>query len=91
MEAIRSIIEAEYGVSVSVKSWRSQRSRAAFALLARRVAAVSWPAIGKHLALSETGARRFALDAAKLERNDPHFREELEQLLMKINECGMRA
>jgi putative transposase len=43
LEAIRSVIEAEHGVSVSVKSWRSQRVRAAFALLARRVAAAPWP------------------------------------------------
>jgi REP element-mobilizing transposase RayT len=56
LEAIRSVIEAECGVAVSVKSWRSQRARAAFALLARRVAAAPWPVIGKQLTMSETGA-----------------------------------
>lgn len=91
VEAIRSVIEAEYSVSVAVKSWRSQRARAAFALLARRITAAPWPAIGRHLGMSETGARRFALDAANLEREDTRFREEVERVVMKINECGMRA
>ncbi len=91
LESIRSIIEAEYGVSVGVKTWRSKRARAVFALVARRVRSAPWPAIGRHLGMSETGVRRLALDAAKVERQDRRLREEIERMMTRISECGMRV
>ena len=69
--------------------WRSKRARAVFALVARRVRSAAWPAIGRHLGMSETGVRRLALGAAKVERQDRRLREEIERMMTKISECGM--
>jgi hypothetical protein len=41
--------------------------------------------------MSETGARRLALDAAKVEREDRRFREEIGRIVMEISECGLRV
>jgi hypothetical protein len=91
VDEVRNGVENVFSAPVNVRSWRSEKSRAAFALLARREAIASWPVIAKHLGMSATGARRMGMHAGVLERTDGGFRDRVAEVVMKINVCGMRA
>jgi hypothetical protein len=91
VDEVREAVESVFGTPVNVRSWRSEKCRAAFALIARREAIASWPVIAKELGMSATGARRLGVNAAVLERTDAAFGDYVAKVTMKIDVCGMRA